>query len=227
MINNSFDEFYEIEAVIPSLQMEYGLDLDIYTVKELGYKLLKQIGNIYQTVYLYVGTPVNGELKLPCKVANILAVTDNLTFDYTGFPRRKDMELYNLQSANELHITGQYIDYRFEDGVIKLYRNNDRNDYNSTVYVLYGSQLVDEKDFPKITYFEKEAIAAWCYFIETKKKVAMGLMNGNLLQLAQKDYKQKVDQARIPQKLTNNLIDKLLNIRLGYNMKVYGKRSGF
>jgi hypothetical protein len=221
----STDKFLEIESVIPSLQVEYGLELDIFTVKELGAKVLKNIGNIYQTVYLYVGQMVNGELDVPCDASHIISVSNNLIIDYTGYPRHYNKEIYELQMLPEVKRVGEYLRYRYENGKLLFYAEvvgADKPELNETVYVVYTSQLVDERGFPKITWYEKEAIAAYCYYIDLRKRATVGLANGNLLQMYEKEYKRRVNEARVPEKITRNLIDEVLNLKFGYGLKSYG-----
>ena len=93
------------------------------------------------------------------------------------------------------------------------------------VILLYHTEILDEDGLPMIN--EKEAIAIADYIAYTVKyKEAIRTNNRNILQFAQ-DLKQQwlfhCDAARVPEHVSQNEMDSILDALTSGDRKTYGK----
>ena len=137
--------------------------------------------------------------------------------------------------------SGSFKDYRFviENGE-KFLRFNRiivtedvtlQNQYNADmkgldnlfVNVLYDGQIVSSEGLPMITEKEAFAIAYQWIYLDYRKKAMVGMNNGALMQEFKNNYVKYVNLARQPNKLNQNLMDEIMDIKTSFNMKWHGK----
>jgi len=97
----------------------------------------------------------------------------------------------------------------------------DKN-YGS-ILILYKGEVLDDEGLPEITNKEAEAIATYCAYVD-KYKEGLITNNGNIIQLADTLKQQwlfKCDQARVPENLSQNELDQVLDAKTSWNRKVY------
>ena len=213
-------------------QMLYDVDInDMDTLIEIGLIAYGFIGNkSTQLKAEIVNVNKNGLVKLPCKVDLIEAITYPKVEDWNYTSNVKnfgDFNSFNVeqyierskQSIDPLYISGHYVKYRREGDYIYV------NEPIEQVCVLYHTEQLDEDDLPLIN--DKEAIAIADYIAYTVKyKEALRSNNSAVFQMAQTIKKQWMihcDAARVPEYVSQNEVNDLLDVMSSHNRKVHGR----
>ena len=213
-------------------QMLYDIDInDMDTLIEIGLVAYGFIGNKNTELKAeIVNVNKNGLVKLPCKVDLLEALTYPTVEDWNYTSNVKnfgDFNSFNVeqyierskQSIDPLYISGHYVKYRREGDYIYV------NEPIEQVCVLYHTEQLDEDDLPLIN--DKEAIAIADYIAYTAKyKEALRSNNSAVFQMAQTIKKQWMihcDAARVPEYVSQNEVNDLLDVMASHNRKVYGR----
>ena len=226
MINN-------FKYSISLAQMLYDIDInDMDTLIEIGLIAYNFIGNKNTKLSSKI---VNvdqrtGQVDLPCNVDLIETITCPHIEDWNYTSSTKnfgDVDSLNIeqyiekskQFVDPLYISGKFIKYRKEGNYIYVNENIQQ------VCVLYHTEQLDEDDLPLIN--DKEAIAIADYIAYTiKYKEAMRTNNANIFQIAQTIKKQWLihcDAARVPEYVTQNEMNDMLEVMSSHNRKVHGR----
>ena len=122
-------------------------------------------------------------------------------------------------SIDPLYLSGKLVKYRREGNYIYVTENVE------LVCVVYHSEQLDEDDLPLIN--DKEAIAIADYIAYTVKyKEALRSNNSTVFQIAQTIKSQWLlhcDAARVPEYVSQNEMNDLLEITSSHNRKVHGR----
>lgn len=213
-------------------QMLYDIDInDMDTLIEIGLIAYGFIGNKNTALKAeIVNVNKNGLVKIPCKVDLIEAITYPNVEDWNYTSNVKnfgDFNSFNIeqyierskQSIDPLYISGHYVKYRREGDYIYV------NEPIEQVCVLYHTEQLDEDDLPLIN--DKEAIAIADYIAYTVKyKEALRSNNSAVFQMAQTIKKQWMihcDAARVPEYVSQNEVNDLLDVMSSHNRKVHGR----
>lgn len=214
-------------------QMLYDIDInDMDTLIEIGLVAYGFIGNKNTQLKSEIVNvnPVTGLVKLPCKADLIEAITDPRIEDWSYTSNVKNFGDWNTlnieqyierskQSVDPLYISGRFIKYRREGDYIYV------NDKVDQVCILYHTEQLDEDDLPLIN--DKEAIAIADYIAYTVKyKEALRSNNSAVFQMAQtikKQWQIHCDAARVPEYVSQNEMDDLLEVTSSHNRKVHGR----
>ena len=209
-------------------QTLYDVEGDTDDLIDIGLVAYDFIGNKETQLYK-VQLNVNcldGSIQLPCGVDAIEAVTYCGLEDHSNKPHEQQFSL-NTESFIESqkafldphYISGKYVKYRKVGD--KLYVNKGLG----KVIVLYHGQLLDSEGLPEID--NKEAIAIADYIAYTiKYKEAIKTNNANTLQIANQLKQQWLfhcDAARVPEHVSQNEMDSILDAQTTWDRKMYGK----
>ncbi len=226
MINN-------FKYAISLAQMLYDIDInDMDTLIEIGLIAYNFIGNKNtQLKSEIVNVDQNtGLVNIPCSANLIEAITyPNMEdWNYTSSTKNYgDINSLNIeqyiekskQDVDPLYISGKFIKYRKEGNYIYVNKNIQQ------VCVLYHTEQLDEDDLPLIN--DKEAIAIADYIAYTiKYKEALRSNNTGIFQLAQtikKQWQIHCDAARVPEYVSQNEMNDLLEVMSSHNRKIHGK----
>ena len=224
MINN-------FKYAISLAQMLYDINInDIDTLIEIGLVAYNFIGNKNTHLVAEIVDVNNGLVKLPCKADLIEAITDPRYEDWNKTSNIKnygDIDSNNIeqyiekskQEKDPLYISGHFVKYRREGNYIYV------NEKINSVCVLYHTEQLDEDDLPLIN--DKEAIAIADYIAYTiKYKEALRSNNQAVFQMAQtikKQWQIHCDAARVPEYVSQNEMNDLLDVVSSANRKVHGK----
>ena len=214
-------------------QMLYDIDInDMDTLIEIGLVAYNFIGNKnthLQADIVNVDSK-SGLVKIPCKADLIEAITYPKLEDWSytsniknfGDQNTLNVEQYiekQKQSIDPLYISGKLVKYRREGNYIYV------NEPVEQVCVLYHTEQLDEDDLPIIN--DKEAVAIADYIAYTVKyKEALRSNNSAVFQMAQTIKRQWLihcDAARVPEYVTQNEINDLLDVASSHNRKVHGR----
>ena len=214
-------------------QMLYDIDInDMDTLIEIGLVAYNFIGNknTHLTKSIVNVDSRSGLVKIPCKADLIESITYPKEEDWNYTSNVKNygdtnslyVEKYieqSKQSVDPLYISGRQIKYRREGDYIYV------NEPIDQVCILYHTEQLDEEDLPLLN--DKEAIAIADYIAYTTKyKEALRSNNQAVFQMAQTIKKQWLihcDAARVPEYVSQNEMDDLLEVTSSYNRKVHGR----
>ena len=214
-------------------QMLYDIDInDMDSLIEIGLVAYNFIGNKNTKLRAEIVNvdPRSGLIKLPCDADLIEAITyPNLEdWSYTSNVKNfGDINTLNIEqyierskrSVDPLYISGRFVKYRREGNYIYV------TDKVESVCVLYHTEQLDEEDLPLIN--DKEAIAIADYIAYTVKyKEALRSNNQVVFQMAQSIKKQWLihcDAARVPEYVSQNEMNDLLEVTSSHNRKVHGR----
>lgn len=214
-------------------QMLYDIDInDMDSLIEIGLVAYNFIGNKNTQLKAEIVNvdPRSGLIKLPCDADLIEAITyPNLEdWSYTSNVKNfGDINTLNIEqyierskrSVDPLYISGRFVKYRREGNYIYV------TDKVESVCVLYHIEQLDEEDLPLIN--DKEAIAIADYIAYTVKyKEALRSNNQVVFQMAQSIKKQWLihcDAARVPEYVSQNEMNDLLEVTSSHNRKVHGR----
>lgn len=226
MINN-------FKYAISLAQMLYDIDInDMDTLIEIGLVAYNFIGNknTHLSAEIVNVDQKSGLVKLPCKADLIEAITYPNMEDWNYTSNIKNFGDYNSsyveqyiekskQTVDPLYISGKFVKYRREGNYIYV------NDKVEQVCILYHTEQLDEDDLPLIN--DKEAIAIADYIAYTVKyKEALRSNNQAVFQMAQtikKQWQIHCDAARVPEYITQNEMNDLLEQVSSHNRKVHGR----
>ena len=214
-------------------QMLYDVDInDMDTLIEIGLVAYNAIGNKNTQLNAEIVNvdQRSGLVKLPCKADLVEAITYPGAEDWNYTSNIKnfgDYNSYNVeqyiekskQSTDSLYISGRFIKYRREGNYIYV------NEKVEQVCVLYHIEQLDEEDLPLIN--DKEALAIADYIAYTiKYKEALRSNNQAVFQMAQtikKQWQVHCDAARVPEYVSQNEMNDLLEVMSSANRKVHGR----
>ena len=213
-------------------QTLYDVEGDDEDLEEIGLVAYNFIGNKNTRLHKVI-LDVNcddGSIQLPCNVDIIEAVTYCGPEDWNYTSNTK--EYGNFQSAytenyieskkaflNPLYISGKYVEYKKVGNTLYVNKGLGK------VIVLYHEVLLDEDGLPEINDKEAIAIAEYIASVYTYKK-AIKTNNQNLLKLSQ-DLKRQwlfhCDAARVPEHVSQEEMDQILNVQSSWGRKMYNK----
>lgn len=219
-----------LNAVYPLVESLYGISPDTDTFEDVALTAWGLIGNKHTRLYKYTADAKNGQIKLPCNASIIESVSIPLvdaqsTSNKTDFgnPNAVYVEKY-IDSfkhvMNPFNVKGKLISYKESNDVIYLDGNY------SNVTVVYHGVLMDEEDnLPLINDKETRAIAAFVAFRELYKD-GLRKRDKNTLQIAkdvEQEWWRRCNAARIPEHLSQNDANMILEAKYREDRKFYGK----
>ena len=220
---HNFNSIYSIVNTI------YGLTIDPMSFEDVALFGWEQIGTRHTRLHRYVTDTSNKRIELPCNVDEIESVTiplmdAQMTSNTTSYPQFYNQYVeqhIEAQKWNDstLYESGKLIKYR-EEGNELVFDDDYKN-----VTVLYHGIIVDDEGLPLLNDKEIRALAAFVVYSDTYKQ-ALARKDGGLLQLAQvakADWVKSCTAARIPDKLSQNDMDSILDVKTRWDRKAYGK----
>lgn len=211
------------------IQTNYGLNIDQLEFEFSGMIAYDKIGNKQTEIKEFVGDVVNGELELPCDVTSIEAVFGN----FIDSQKTSNKQRWPQVITNYIERYIEYWKYNksllYDYGVLLNYQMRENTllfdkDYKN-VLVLYRKQILDEEGFPYINSKEAEAIAAYCAYTDLYKQ-AIRTRDPNTYQMAQNiklEWTRLCERARVPEKVSQNDMNRILDVMTSFDRKSYGK----
>jgi hypothetical protein len=222
MNRNSFKSVYGLANSM------YGVTMDIDTFEDIALNGWELIGNKQTRLHRFVADTENGKIKLPCNVDIIEAVyipglvsqetSNSGTIEYIN----RSVEFYiesQKKEMNPFYNKGHLAKYRIEGDYIVLDK-----DYNN-VTIIYHGIILDEEGLPYLSDKEVQALAAYVAYVQTYKK-SLIKSDGNLVNLAnviKSDWVRLCNSARIPNHITQNDMNDVLDVKTRWDRKMYSK----
>lgn len=214
-------------TVASTLHILYGLDLFDDEVEEVGMYGWEHIGNKLVSFYNFNGCTSNCELQLPCNADIIEAVTSN-AIDYQKIDNlsredygNKITESYiesRKTNTTPYYTKGKFLDYQY------VHPNTLRFTKNYTdVNVLYKGIILDDDGLPQLTNNEVNAIACYIAYVHHRKLMMMNKdkATAELANYLAAEWRRLCDNARAPEYLNQNDMDKILNAKNSWNRKTF------
>ena len=210
----------------------YGTNIETEDFEELGLLAFDRIGNKGSILHKScVRVSNNNTITLPENCGRIEALTydfEDANFD-SPLHNYGDIDSINIENnieqTKELtspqYISGRYVKYTTNGNI--LYLKDDCK--GKVLNLLYYENIVNDDDLPQITYKEALAIATYVAQVQMFKK-AIATNNSGLMQMSQlleKKLAYYIDQARIPDSVSQNEMNEILDTKSSYDRKVYGK----
>lgn len=223
-------KFYDLNAAYSLAQTLYGVEPSPTDFEDIALNAWTLINNKHTRLYKYVGDTENHELPLPCNVDIIESVhipiedaqmTSNKTVfnsietlfieNYINCWKRIDDPYYNV---------GKLVKYKEGDNTLYFTR-----DYKRVMVIYHGILVNDETGLPMITDKEMQAIAAYVGFALLYRE-SLIKRDKNLMQMAiqvKQEWLRACTAARVPEHLSQNDMDKILDASVRWDRKQYGK----
>ena len=237
-----------IRAGLPVLKTRYGMTMDEYDYLDIAVDALRDIRNFGLTEYLtIVKVGKDGIVTIPCNLDYIDAVTSAKTGLKT-FNTRVRYEMDNilhmdryyqaLNIMNDLNhyghlgnpgladITGDgYISYHLiSPHEIKVQEAH----IGRNIAIAYTGISVDEEGFPLINRKQANAIAAQAAKVALFKAMSTGSqIAGGMMEFVNTEAARLKQAASIPEDITDNEIDEMLDATVTFNRKTYRRPSRY
>ena len=208
--NNSNYDYVSIFMGLSKINQFFGDSPNEDDYLDHALNCLRQIGNFHTDLYGFTGiTDSNGELCLPTAAFSIEYVTDG----------DADWQTWSFKNQiSQLHAPGNFISYKFlGDKVVT-------DEFEKPLSIAYRTFKQDEEGLPMVTEREAEACAYWWKWVDVRREMYKGnpIMT-NVFPLATKDKNKAVNQARIPERFSQNFMDQLGNIVYSRDRKIYNR----
>ena len=209
----------------------FGVEGNPSYLEEIGLIAWNLIGNKPSRLYTY-SSELNKEdnsIILPCNVVSIEAVTYNYE-DWKYATNKQPNGDYNSQFIeNYVETRKVYTHPLYASGKLAYYEHVGdklyfKKDYGA-VNILYHGIILDEDGLPEVSDSEALAIATYLGYTKLYKE-SIVTRNGNSLQLAQviqADWLKRCDAARVPDYISQNDMDQVLNAKHNWDRKIFNK----
>ena len=213
-------------------QTLYDVEGDSDNLIDIGLVAHNFIGNKFTQLHKEI-LDVNcedGSIQLPCGVDMIEAVTYCGMEDWNYTDNTKpNGDISSLYTENYIESRKAFLDPHYMSGKFVKYRKvGDKLYVNKSlgkVQILYHSLILDEDGLPAINDKEAIAIAEYIAYV-TKYKEAIRTNNQNVLRMAQELKQQWLfhcDAARVPEHVSQNEMDQILDALTAASWKTHGK----
>lgn len=208
--NNAVYDLVSIYTGLSKINSMFGDNVNEDDYLDNALNCLRLIGNVHPLLYgISAESDNEGYVCLPANALSIEAVTNGY-FDWSSFSYMGNTSNFNL--------SGQYIAYEFLGDRIRIEHPNKK------VSILYKGYSSDEEGLPLITEAEAEACAYWWVYIDTRRKIRTGNASANnYFQIALSDKNKAINQARVPNKFSQNFLNQYGNVITSFDRKSYNK----
>lgn len=217
------------------LETLYGIEISESKYEEIALIAWNLIGNKRCRTYRYIADidPDTLSVTLPCNAFGEGGFLEAVTYGFedwnyvTNSSVNGDVNSAHVENyiegrklfSDPLYISGKYA--RYEQSGRTLYFDKNYGKVN----ILYRGIEVDDDGLPEITDSEALAIAVYVAYV-TKFKQGMTNNDQNALaisQVLQQEWKQKCDAARVPEHISQNDMQEILNASARWDRKIFNK----
>jgi len=249
-MNASFEPTLNILAAYPVFKQKYGLSMQEDDFLEEAYQIFKDINSVPTQYYKYVQKPQSKDtmiIEVPCNLYKLLSITsaplqsdgwDNIEPYKNRVHGRRDRDSFVMEMAGESDLmtyrfndtpytgVGTYLKFEWVDET--SIRILDTNLWDKEIYMVYEGIKTDADGIPMITRKQANAIAAKVAHNVVMRKVFSGDANlVNLLPVIGQEAARLMQAAAIPEQLTDNQLDEMLNEHTSYERKRRGRSFKF
>ena len=214
-------ELSNILAAYSLCQTLYGITPNEDDFEDLALEAWNRIGNKHTRLYRYIGEVKDGVLES----VHAPFPDAQMTSSSANYPWAENMWIEHYidrrsHSSDPYFQKGKLI--RYDEGNGELYFAHN---YPKIMVVYHGILVDDETGLPLVNDKELRAIATFVAYHDLYKD-AIKKRDGNLLKLAQvvqADWLRLCNAARIPEHVSQNDMDAILDVATRWDRKVYNK----
>lgn len=223
-------KFYNFNAAYSLAQTLYGVEPNPNDFEDIALNAWILINNKHTRLYKYVADTEDKELPLPCNVDIIESVhipieDAQMTSNQTVFNSIETLFIENYINCwkridDPYYQVGKLVKYKEGDNTLYFTR-----DYKKVCVIYHGILADEDTGLPMITDKEMNAIAAYVAYSMIFKE-SLQKRDGNLMKLAQvikADWLKYCSAARVPEHLSQNDMDKILDAKVRWDRKQYSK----
>lgn len=241
------NDLHPLAGAMPVLRREFGLELSLSDLAELGWTCLRLIGHEYRSTHATI-VPVHVDMagrqlaELPCNAREVVAVTaapvlSDVLADPVGCGPRAVWGgpewvvdqilstpvwyLENYQPLLSYH-QGEYRNFTLTDQGLLL-TPQPGVAYTAAVWVLYKGYLAGSDGLPLITEADALAIAAYCNYVDHQRKLFSS--QPNQFQAADDLKNRRIVQARV-QPVSEAGMAEVLRVKTSYH-RAHHADAGF
>lgn len=208
----------------------YGVTPDENQFEDLALTAWNKYGTKHTRLYKFEGSVKNGVLELPCNLEDVdliesvhIPVPDaQVTSNASNFPWQNIwveayIDRFPMSSDPYFH-PGKLVKY--DKGNNELYFAHD---YPKVMVVYHGIFVDEEEGLPLVNDSELTAIATFVAYASLYKE-GIKKRDANILKIAQtikEDWLRACNAARIPDHLSQNDMDAILDAKTSWNRKTY------
>jgi hypothetical protein len=228
MINNSIYPEHKLYTAFALIGTLSGIKMDEERFLEFSHIALKQIGYNVDIIKTKVLVEEEGTIHIPYDSKTIIAVSDDEgVFDSWEYSQWSDGYI----SYNRMGNMYKDLSPRINEGMRSFVNYNfippnvimvDPILEEEELYVLSRAVIVDEDGLPMITFKQARAIAYYCLYMNEERKEFAGIQTVNLPNLRNKALNAMAD-ARVPESVTDNQIDQVLDHKVSFGRKTFNK----
>ena len=231
------------------LNDRFGVSWDDDTYIERAYYIWRSIGNIaveLKVANIVVGMDLIVTLPQDCEFIRSLTTTDFQDWrqgggsfgDYHYTPQgrkpgvKPDPSTTSVAAnvrMSDSEVNGEAVSYKTYDGYLKI---ESPLMAGRSVSLVYNSIVTGEDGLPLLNDIEVEAIAVTLALREAESKLfregnLKGSTAASLVKYLSPLSEKLLCAAKAPEKISDDALDKLLDVKTSFGRKVYGKRFNF
>ena len=208
----------------------YGIHAAENEFEDIALDGWERIGNKHTRLYRFIGNVENGKLQLPCNADEIESVHVPIPDAQTTYPNTDFGAIPSIWTEGYIDFwkwsedpywsRGKLIDYDEGNGVLYF-----SHDYKNVMVVYHGIFMDDDTQLPLLNDKELRAVAAYVAYVCLYKE-GIRKRDGNIIKLAQvvkEDWLRLCNAARVPERLNQNDMNRILDVKVCYDRKQYGK----
>lgn len=221
-----------IKAALWQANLMYDVDLtDSDSLIEIALIAWNKIGLHNTRLYRFVVDVdcANKQVTLPCNCD----VIESVNYFYEDWNRvtndTPNGDFHSQFTESYIESLKEFQDPLYQRGkYVKYERVGDQLFFDKEygpIQILYKGQEVDDEGLPYVNEKQKDAIACFIAYIQ-KFKEGMRTHNQAIIQEAQllnQRWLQLCDAARVSEYINQNDMDKILDAKVTFNRKIYGK----
>lgn len=210
----------------------YGVTPDENNFEDLALTAWNKIGTKHTRLYRYEGSVKDGILELPCNLtgSNLIESVHipfpdaEISSNSTSFPWQ------NIWVESYIDLSPKLHDPYFHPGKLIKYDEGDNelyfaHDYPKVIVIYHGIIADEETGLPLVNDKELTAIATFVAYASLYRD-GIKKRDANTIKLAQtvkEDWLRACNAARIPEHMSQNDMDAILEVKTSWNRKQYGK----
>jgi len=224
------------------LKSRYGITISEDDFIEKAYYIWREIGNIATDAKFYsVTVPQDLIIYLPKDCEFVNSVTSGSMSDAMGNSGTITMNsggrvmevrpsagmLTNDYESrvNNLHPEGESVNYIIGDGFIKL---TTQDFFGRVVAIQYDAISIDEDGLPLLNDKEVEAISANLALQQAQIEMFKRVQGADkLYAMLQPEAVRLMVAAKTPEKISDEALDRMLDIKVSWDRKTFGNRYKF
>lgn len=234
-------DFLNAKAIMEEL---YDIRISEDSFIEKAYYAWKELPDKHTDYHVYIDTVnMHNKLMLPENVEYIMNVNYANTFFDNIYGLGTETRFFIYKNGSKITTLGskEWESYRIDKSISDRFSDNitytngdgyiefEQGDLNGTeIAVLYKGLIVNKDCDPMLYYREVSAIAARVAYYQCRIDVR-NLVPGaaQLVQMYLQESNKAVLRAGIPEQITDNEIDRVLNAMVSMDRKVYNKNYKF